>query len=65
MKPSLSDARCACGSAEVVAIRVGMEPGHRGAIDLFTRLDPLIERGSPDVFWCRACWPAAKRRAAS
>ena len=52
---TLTAARCACGSLSIVAVRPGLDPLRRGAIDLFTRADPLVE-GRPDAVWCRACW---------
>lgn len=37
-----------------------LQPGHEGArmgaVDLFTKIDKLIDRPVPDVLWCRACW---------
>ena len=51
--------RCGCGCSDLVAIKPGQEPVRRGAVDLFTRLDPLVERGAPDVAWCAACHAAA------
>jgi hypothetical protein len=51
----LAAARCACGSQAIVAVRPGLDPLRRGAIDLFSRADPLVE-GRPDAVWCRACW---------
>jgi hypothetical protein len=62
--PSLTDARCACGSAAIVAILVGREPLRLGAVDIRTRRDRLLRRGTPDRFWCRACWPIAQSHAA-
>lgn len=59
MTPDLSAARCLCGSPEIAAIKPGLEPERRGAIDLFTRVDPLVERGAPDVIWCLPCWRVA------
>lgn len=56
---SLANARCRCGCAPgvpIFAIRPGQDAERRGAIDLFTRLDPLVEAGAPDVAWCRASW---------
>ena len=41
-----------------MAVQVGQNGERRGAVDLFTRLDPLIERPVPDVLFCRACWVA-------
>lgn len=59
--PSLAAARCGCGCADVFAVRPGVAPARRGAIDLFTRLDPLVTIGVPDAFWCRPCWLIAHR----
>lgn len=66
--PRMEDARCGCPVAgPVVAIKPGFEGERRGAVDLFTRLDPLVERPVPDAIWCAACWPfaAAVRKAAA
>ena len=52
---TLTAARCACGSATIVAVRPGTLPVRRGATSLRTRRDPLVE-GRPDAVWCRACW---------
>lgn len=62
--PSLAEARCSCGCPTIFSVRPGVEPARRGAIDLFTRLDPLVTIGSPDTFWCRPCWLAAHRAVA-
>jgi hypothetical protein len=51
--------RCACGSAAILAIRPGLEPLRRGAVDIVTRSDPLIARGAPDAAWCAVCWRRA------
>lgn len=57
--------RCACpAGGPIVAVRPGQDATRRGAIDLFTRLDPLVEREVPDVFFCAACAPWWKARAA-
>lgn len=50
--------RCACGSSAIFSIKPGEEPRRRGAVDLFTRLDPLVETGAPDVVRCKPCWTA-------
>lgn len=55
---TLPGALCACGEAELFSVKPGTEPLRRGAVDLFTRLDPLIDGGVADQFWCRACWMA-------
>jgi len=57
----VTDWRCSCGSADVMAVKPGVEPLRRGAVDLFTRLDPLTEKGEPSVAWCRECWPWRSR----
>jgi hypothetical protein len=33
-----------------------VEPLRRGAVDLFTRLDKMLETGEPTVAWCLECW---------
>lgn len=53
--PRLSDLRCACGSAEIVALRPGLEPV-RSDLPLF---DVLLDRGAPDVGRCLPCLLAA------
>lgn len=53
--PTLAAFSCACGSADVFAVRPGLEVVRRGAVDLFSRLDPVVE-GRVDVCWCLACW---------
>lgn len=53
---SLANARCGCGCATVFAVRPGQDPERRGAVDLFTRRDPLVEAGAPDAFFCAPCW---------
>lgn len=58
---ALAALRCACGSAAVMAIRPGLDPVRRGAVDLFTRVDPLTHTGAPDAAWCLVCWRAAFR----
>jgi hypothetical protein len=52
--PTLATVTCPCG-APPFAIRPGVEPVRRGAIDLWTRLDPLID-GRVDQVWCLVCW---------
>jgi hypothetical protein len=47
---------CACGSAEIFALRPGVEPLRLDAIDLFTRRDKATEAGVADAAWCLACW---------
>lgn len=54
--PSLADLRCGCGSAAIMALRPGQDAVRRGAVDLFTRLDPLLVADVPDVAWCDGCW---------
>jgi len=62
---SLPDARCACGSAEIVAILVGTAPVRDAAVvGIRTRRGKLLERGTADRFWCAACWPIARRKTA-
>jgi hypothetical protein len=55
---ALAGLRCACGSAAILAIRPGLEPLRRGAVDIVTRSDPLVARGTPDAAWCAVCWRA-------
>jgi hypothetical protein len=55
----LTTLRCGCGSPTIFSVRPGVEPLRRGAIDLFTRLDPVLVAGVPDVAWCLACWATA------
>lgn len=50
--------QCSCGAPDIIALRPGVEPLRRGAVDLFTRLDPLVEIGEPATAWCAACWDA-------
>lgn len=59
---TIVDWRCECGSADLVAVRPGVEPARRGAIDLFSRLDPMIDTGERSMFWCAACWPYLRGR---
>jgi hypothetical protein len=47
---------CDCGATELHAIQPGVDPERRGAVDLFTRADPIVDRGQPDKAWCEACW---------
>lgn len=56
--PRIASLACGCGCTEIMAIRPGQEPEHRGAVDLFTRLDPIVTIGVPDVAWCAPCWMA-------
>lgn len=42
---------CVCGSAEVIAVKPGIEP--RRFLDLFA-----FTRGKADVGWCKECWLA-------
>jgi hypothetical protein len=49
MPAALASLRCACGSAAIIAIRPGLEPLRRGAVDIVTRCDPLTEPGAPDA----------------
>ncbi|HEY5306634.1 MAG TPA: hypothetical protein VIJ52_08230 [Pseudolabrys sp.] len=58
MSATLASLRCTCGSPDIVALRPGQDAERRGAVDLFTRLDPIVETGAPDMCWCRACWTA-------
>ncbi len=51
----INNLRCACGSEDLASIRPGQEPLRRGAVDLFTRVDPLVEIGTPSVGFCMAC----------
>lgn len=48
--------RCACGSAEVIAVKAGADD-ERLAEGGF-----VISRGRPDQHWCRACWPHLQPR---
>lgn len=46
---SLSDIRCACGSADLVLVKPGSEPVVApGGI--------ILERGEPTTGTCMACW---------
>lgn len=57
--------RCACpAGGRVIAVRPGQDATRRGAIDIATRLDPLVEREVRDVFFCAACARWWKARAA-
>lgn len=60
--PSLAALRCGCGSSEVMALRPGQDAARRGAVDLFSRLDPLVDAGAPDAAWCMGCWTATFAR---
>lgn len=48
--------RCACGSDDIVAVSPGVEPARRGAVDLFTRVDPYVDVGEASVARCRVCF---------
>lgn len=50
------DWRCACGSDDIMAVTAGRDGERRGAVDLFTRANPLIERPVADVYRCAPCW---------
>lgn len=54
--PELTPPICGCGSTEVFAIKTGFAGERRGAIDLFTWEDPLVDRPIADQAWCRLCW---------
>lgn len=54
---------CGCGCLDVFAVRPGYEGARRGAVDLFTRLDPIVDRPVPDEVWCKPCWLRAFTRA--
>jgi hypothetical protein len=56
---ALAGLRCACGSGAILAIRPGLEPARRGAVNIRTRVDPLVARGVPDAAWCVVCWRRA------
>lgn len=59
-------ARCSCPArGPVIAVRPGQDAVRRGAIDLFTRLDPLLEGATADQFWCAVCWPWFRREVAA
>lgn len=59
---TIADWCCECGSADLVAVRPGVEPERRGAIDLFNHRDSLIDTGERSMFWCAACWPYLRER---
>lgn len=48
--------QCFCGDTEIFSIKPGLEGARRGAVDLFTRANPLVERPVPDVVLCFGCW---------
>jgi hypothetical protein len=50
--------RCPCpAGGPIIAVKPGCDATRRGAIDLFTRQNPLVEAEVPDRVFCRACWP--------
>jgi hypothetical protein len=54
--------KCKCGSADIFALKPGIDPVYGVARDLFgkedKRLPPiLIEAGEPDVGTCFGCMP--------
>lgn len=56
---------CSCpAGGPVIAVRPGQNAMRRGAIDIATRRDPLVEREVRDAFWCAACAPWWKAVAA-
>jgi hypothetical protein len=55
-EPSLLTLRCSCGSPDILALRPGVDPERLGAVHIFTREDPLVTVGEPDVGYCRTCW---------
>jgi hypothetical protein len=57
--------RCPCpAGGPIVAVKPGQDATRRGAIELFTRQNPLVEGAVADRFWCAACAPWWKARAA-
>lgn len=49
---------CSCPAhGPIIAVRPGQDAMRRGAVDLFTRLDPMVEAEVADQFWCAACAP--------
>lgn len=54
----IADLTCTCGSADVFAIQPGQDPVRRGAVDLFTRRDPLVDAGQPTAARCLVCFVA-------
>lgn len=56
---------CACGSADIFAVKPGADPEYGAPVDLLGQRDPrlgqgiLISRGVEDQVWCRACWAKA------
>ena len=53
--PSLSAARCPCGSAEIAAVRPG-EDGEDGEALTLLGTEIVMRRPVPDAAWCRVCW---------
>jgi hypothetical protein len=50
--------RCPCpAGGAVIAVKPGQDAVRRGAVDIATRRDPLVEAEVPDRVFCRACWP--------
>lgn len=58
MAAEFASLRCACGFGVLISITPGYEPQRRGAVDLFTRVDPLVDIGAPTIGRCRACFMA-------
>lgn len=59
---------CACGSADISAIRPGADPEYGAPVDLLGQRDSrlgqgiLIARGVEDQFWCKPCWLKVHRK---
>lgn len=53
--PSLATLRCQCGSSQIASLKPGREAVHLGAINLFTKRDPLLEAEIRDQAWCLPC----------
>ncbi len=56
MSQRLLTAVCGCGSRQIIAVQPGYEGARRGAVDIATRRDPIVDRPVPDVLWCGPCW---------
>ena len=49
----LAELRCACGSADLIAVAPGGDPETVAGI--------VVDRGELVRCWCVACWPALRR----
>lgn len=57
---------CSCPArGPVIAVRPGQDAVRLGAVNLFTRRDPLLEGATADQFWCAACAPWFRRDVAA